>query len=212
MIYKPILYNHIILTYMLDTIIVRLRAGGNRSVHKRWNYANTIAELEKLGYRPEKDAHWETTTIGPEPSSYCGPAPFAVVWISEKNNTQTDLYKEFTFHHITIGKWVSVKGANEQSFNRIQWYRDTITEFTSKQQSSEAPLVYDTSSTPLMIEFLQGPMGRDPHAPSWTYPNVRFIPMGTNVEEGFACVRTQGQFIRFIKKVPLSVGESTGEC
>jgi hypothetical protein len=196
---------------MSHTIIVRLRVGGNRSVHKRWDYANTTTELEKLGYRTEKGGHWETTTIGPEPSSYRGPAPFAVVWISEKNNTQTDIYKEFTFNHITLGKWVSTKGANEHSFNRVQWYRDTITEFSSKQQSSDDPLVYDTSSTPFMIEFLQGPMGRDPHAPSWTYPTVRFIPVGTNVEEGFACVRTQGPFIRFIKKIPLSTGQSTGE-
>jgi len=204
MIYKPTYIYSYYTTYMSHTIIVRLHVGGNRSIHKRWNYANTITELENLGYRHEKGGHWTTTTIGPEPSSYCGPAPFAEVWISEKNNTQTDLYKEFTFNHITLGKWVSVKGANEHSFNRVQWYRDTITEFSSKQHSSE-------DSTPLMIEFLQGPMGRDPHAPSWTYPTVRFIPVGTTVEEGFAGVRTQGHFIRFIKKIPLLTGQSTGE-
>ena len=55
---------------MSHTIIVRLRVGGNRSVHKRWNYANTITELENLGYRTEKGGHWTKTTIGPEPVSY----------------------------------------------------------------------------------------------------------------------------------------------
>ena len=95
---------------------------------------------------------------------------------------------------------------NNNSLNEIRWYRDTITEFNS--MSDVSPLhIY----TPLIIEYLQGPMNRDPHAPSWTYPQARFIHMDTPIEDGFALVSTQGHHIRFVKSVPLPSGESTAE-
>tara|TARA_B110001450_G_scaffold242723_1_gene253329 strand:- start:599 stop:1195 length:597 start_codon:yes stop_codon:yes gene_type:complete len=189
------------------SITVRLRQGERREIHNRWGYSHTITELESHGHRTERGGQWKKKIVGPEPSSYRGPAPFAVMWFSEKNGAQTDIYKEYTFLDITIGKWTNaVRGTNDTAFALTSWYRDTITDYISRDTDSSTII-----TTPLMIEFLQGPMNRDMHAPGWTYPTARFIPMHTPVEEGYDHTHSRGAHIRYIKKIPLASGESTGE-
>ena len=191
------------------TITVRLRDGNRKSLHKRWNYYNSIKEIETCGYRTEKGGTWEEKVVGPELSAYQGPAPFAVVWVSKKNNIETHLYKEFTFTNIKLGQWETIRDKKENEYYKLKWYRDTITEFTSIPQDS-----ITTSSdihAPLMVEFLQGPFNRDPHAPGWTHPHARFIPMNTSVEEGYAITHTQGIYIRYIKKIDLPSGQISAE-
>ena len=184
--------------HTLYTITVRLRNGTTRKLPKRWNYYNTIEDLEKTCHRTEKGARWEVLLSERNSSRY-------QEWISKKNNVQTDIYKEYTCRGIRLGTWIMIQN-NNNSLNEIRWYRDTITEFNS--MSDVSPLhIY----TPLIIEYLQGPMNRDPHAPSWTYPQARFIHMDTPIEDGFALVSTQGRHIRFVKSVPLPSGESTAE-